>query len=267
MRVHPTKRSIPTTGNVGGENQTNPENPQWFSQHAGKTIVDDYQQAIDWVIQEQGGRNMAAGSSYDAEQGKRPIRYSIDGQVREGTVVDSDGKAVTSTESTAGMSVADILRTIQQAKASLAPENTGRRSSFAEVFAKYRQIRQIAEQFPNPATAEIDVHRSGILRKPDPRDLAFFEADKANRHLAILESRLVMLIKQYVVTGKLSLMDAIKALLTSNAQYPAYLLPFADELDEFAIELMMEVFKQGGLQLAQFGLEENAQAATYRPRQ
>jgi hypothetical protein len=40
--------------------------------------------------------------------------------------------------------------------------------------------------------------------------------------------------------------------------------PFGQLLNEYGIELMIEVFKEGGLQLAQFGLEENARAATYR---
>jgi hypothetical protein len=211
---------------------------------------------------------MPAGSSYDTEKGNKPPRYSIDGRVVEGTIVDSDGRDVpnSGTGSTAGMSVADVLSAIRQAKASLVPENPGRTSSVAEAFAKYRQIRQIAEQFPNPGTADIDVHRSGMLRQPDPRDLAYVAADKANRHLAILEARLVELVERYVVTGKLSVMDAINTLITSNAQYPASLLPFAELLDEFGIELMIEVFKQGGVQLAQFGLEEIAEAATYRPK-
>jgi hypothetical protein len=210
---------------------------------------------------------MSAGSIYDTERGSKPPRYSINGRVVEGTIVDRDGRDIagSGTRTTAGKSVAAILGAIRQAKAAPVPENPGLTSRVAEAIAKYRQIRQIAEQFPNPGTADIAVHRSGIMRKPDPRDLAYVAADKANRHLATLEARLVMLIEQYVVTGKKSVMDAINALLTMNTMYPAAMQPFGELLDEFGIELMLEAFKQGGLQLGEIGLAENARAATYRP--
>ena len=108
------------------------------------------------------------------------------------------------------------------------------------------------------------MRHNGLLRTPDPRDQARFDADKANRELAILEARLVTLVEQYVVTGTKSVMDAINALLSINSLYPAAMQPFGELLNEYGIELMIEVFKEGGLQLAQFGLEENARAATYR---
>jgi len=193
-------------------------------------------------------------------------RSTIDGREVEATIVDSDGRPATGSSNgkTAGLAVEDLLAGIREAKGAISTAGQGARTSVAEAISKYRQIRQVEEQFPNPGTADIDVHRSGITRKPDPRDQAYFDADKANRHLAILEARLVMLIEQYVVTGKKSVMDAINALISIDSLYPAAMQPFGQLLNEFGIELMIEVFKEGGLQLGQFGLEENARAATYR---
>jgi hypothetical protein len=208
---------------------------------------------------------MSAGSIYDSDRGSKKPRSTIDGREVEATIVDSEGRATTSSGngSAAGVTITDVLGAFRQAKDALATENQGLKSSVAEAIAKYRQIRQVEEQFPNPGAAEIEVRRNRITRKADPRDQARYDAGKANRDLAILEAQLGMLVEQYIVTGKKSVMDAINALLSMDSLYSPAMQPFGELLNEYGIELMIEVFKEGGLQLGKFGLEENARAATY----
>jgi hypothetical protein len=134
-------------------------------------------------------------------------RSTIDGREVEATIVDSQGRAANSSGNgrTAGMALDDLLAGIREAKgATIAAVGHGSRTSIAEAIAEYRQIREAEAKFPNPGNTELKVRHSGILHTADPHDQARFDADKANYDLAILESYLVNLIGQYVVSGKSS---------------------------------------------------------------
>jgi hypothetical protein len=291
MRVHPTKRSMPTNGSRGGENRTKPENPEWFRKNPGKALSEDYQQAIDRVIekctalqeteakfgkppeQEQGEKNMAAGSIYDSEKGKRPIRYSIDGRVVEGDIIDSRDSQI-GTATTVGKGKAtegipdDLLGAIRNVAGALVREKKEQqksRTSIAEAIAKSRQLRQREELYPNPKNASIKVRREGILRTENARDRALFDADKGIQDLYTVLAHLVTILEKYGVAGKKSVMDAIYAMMLIDDEYPAALQPIGELLTEWGIELLIETFKQGGEMLSVFGLEESARAAFSRP--
>jgi hypothetical protein len=209
---------------------------------------------------------MSAGSIYDSQSGGKPPRYSIDGRVVEGTIVDRDGRDVTSntTGSTAGLSLDALLARLREATGMITTVGQGSRTSISEAIARSRQIQDAEAKFPNPGTAALNVRRSGITRTPDPRDQARVDAAKANYDLAILEADMVNLIVRCVVSGKLYIMDAITQLISMDAAYPASVQPFGQFLSEWGIELIIEAFKQGGEQQAILMLEEIARAATYR---
>jgi hypothetical protein len=194
-------------------------------------------------------------------------RYTVDGREVEGTIVDSDGRPATGStnKSPSGMTLEDLLGALREAKGAIAAAGQGTRTSIAEAIARSRQIQEAEAKFPNPGTAELKVRHSGILHTPDPRDQARFDADKANYDLAILEAHMVALIAQYIVSGKQLVMDGIKHLILMDNAYPAAVQPFGQLLNEWGIELLIEVYKQGGEQQAVFMLEEIARAATYRP--
>ena len=210
---------------------------------------------------------MSAGSIYDSQSGGKKPRYSIDGRMVEGIIVDRDGRDVTSrsTGKTEGTSLDDLLARPREATGSLAPQGQGSRTSIADAIARSRQIQDSEAKFPNPGTADLKPRQSGITRTPDPRDQARVDADKANQELAVLEARMVNLIVRYVVTGKQYVMDAITELISMDASYPASVQPFGQYLTEGAIELIIEAFKQGGEQQAMLMLKEIVQAATVRP--
>ena len=207
-----------------------------------------------------------AGSIYDSQSGGKPPRYSIDGRVVEGTIVDRDGRDVTgrSTGKTEGTSLDDLLAGLREETGMLPTLGQGTRTSFADAIARSRQIQDAEARFPNPGNADLKPRYTGITRKPDPRDQARVDAAKANRDLAILETDMVNLIVRYVVSGKLYLMEAITQLISMDAAYPASVRPFGQYITEGAIELIIEAFKQGGEQAAILMLEEIARAATYR---
>jgi hypothetical protein len=207
-----------------------------------------------------------AGSIYDAHQENKNPRYSIDGRVVEGTIIDSDGNDVGSdgTKRPPGLSLDDLLAKLRQAAGMLTAPGQGSRMSLAEALARSRQIQEIEAKFPAPSDAALEARRSGITRTPDPRDQARVDAAQANYQLAILDSRMMTLLIRYVVSGKQQVMDGMTQLITMDAAYPASVQPFGQLLTEYGIELLIEAYKQGGEQLAVFMLEEISRAATYR---
>jgi hypothetical protein len=166
MRVHRNKWSMPTNGSLGGEIRTNPENPEWFRKHTGKALSEDYQQAIDRVIEkrmatreaetkfgnppEAGERrsNMPAGSFYDDNQGADP------------QIVDEG-----------------VMKTLLEFANRMAKEGDKTTAEIARHYGHNLSQRTPEIRWGTPGRSIIDVQR-GFLGRKDPTDVARQNAAK-----------------------------------------------------------------------------------------
>jgi hypothetical protein len=193
------------------------------------------------------------------------LRYTIDGQVKEGELLGSLGggshtrngtgnKQQKSWEETLG----DVLGELGNIAGAMKEKPS--RGSVVDALAKSRQIRDAERQFQNLGTESVTVGHSGLFRTEDPRDRALSDTDRALRNLTIVLSHFVTLLGQYGVNGKRFVMDGIYQLISMDDEYPAAMKPFGDLLTDRCVTVLMEAFLQGNELLAIEGLKDIARA-------
>ena len=88
---------------------------------------------------------------------------------------------------------------------------------------KRLQQRIAQGQLGNSTRSQIQVRLQGLLRKPNPRDLARYEAAKANEDLAILLSNIVKSHAQISVYSHYIATEAKKVMMKRDWELPAEL--------------------------------------------
>jgi hypothetical protein len=195
------------------------------------------------------------------------VRYTIDGQVKEGDILDdltgtshtsndTDGKNRKSWEDI----LDDVLGDLRNVTAGVKEKQPKSGASVADAIAKSRKIRDAEAKFRNPGTENVTVGHSGLFRTADLRDQALSDTDRAIRNLTIVLSHLVTLVGQYDVNGKRFVMDGIYQMLSMDDEYPASMRPFGELMNERSIAALMETFLQGQELLAIEGIKAIAEA-------
>jgi hypothetical protein len=194
-------------------------------------------------------------------------RNSYNGRVVEGTIVDNQAAAGSSSGNPPEATTQEVLQSLQQVAGLIAAKQKKAPTDIKEAIAKSMRMRDAANKFPNPADTGITIGHSGILRTENPQDRALADADRLNKNLAYALAHLVALLGQYEVSGKKFVMEAVNQLIIMADEYPEYMQPISELLDEQLIPYLTGTFTQGAEMLSVRGLEGLARATVIRRRQ
>jgi hypothetical protein len=195
------------------------------------------------------------------------LRYTIDGQVKEGELLGSPVGGSNTRNGTGNKQqktweemLEDVLGDLGNIAGAMKDKQQKPSRSVADAIARSRQIQDTERQFRNPGTEDVTIGRSGLMRTADSRDQALSDTDRALRNLTIVLSHLVTLLGQYGVNGKRFVMDGVYQLISMDDEYPAAMKPFGDLMTERCVTVLMETFLQGNEMLAIEGLKDIARS-------
>jgi hypothetical protein len=125
---------------------------------------------------------------------------------------------------------------------------------------KSMETRAAEAKYGSPGSGRIKVRREGIFGKPNERDLARVEAEKANRDRATLNAQHLADLGKYAASGKKYVMDVVAYMKDTDEDLPEDLQPIGQALTKISTKILTGTYAESLTMLSAMGMEENAQA-------
>lgn len=121
------------------------------------------------------------------------------------------------------------------------------------------QLQKAEATYGTPGTAKVKVRRDGILGKKNEADLAWAEAEIANRNREIVTAEHLADLGKYVASGKKYVTDCVGYMTTIDEDLPDHLQPIGQALTKIGTKVLIGAYAVSIEMLSAEGHKEIAQ--------
>jgi hypothetical protein len=132
-------------------------------------------------------------------------------------------------------------------------------SMIERAIEKSIEIQKAEAKYGTPGSARVKVRQDGIFGKKNERDLAWAEAEKANRNREIVTAEHVADLSKYVASGKKYITDCVEYMTIVDEELPDHLQPIGQALTKIGTKVLIGAYAVSIEMLSAKGFEEIAQ--------
>jgi len=121
------------------------------------------------------------------------------------------------------------------------------------------QLQKAEAKYGSPGTAKVKVRRDGIWAKKNEADLAWAEAEIANRNRQIVTAEHIADLGKWVASGKKYITDCVEYMTTIDEELPDHLQPIGQALTKIGTKVLIGAYAVSIEMLSAKGFEEIAQ--------
>jgi hypothetical protein len=121
------------------------------------------------------------------------------------------------------------------------------------------QLQKAEAKYGTPGTAKVKVRRDGFWGKKNEADLAWVEAEIANRNREIVTAEHVADLGKIVASGKKYITDCVGYMTTIDEELPDHLQPIGQALTKLGTKALIGAYAVSIEMLSAKGFEEIAQ--------
>ena len=186
-------------------------------------------------------------------------RYSVNGNDDDRNVIE--GKVVGGRDTEPGEEVdPDFLDALGNIARDIKGLKKKHQQTLVKAYQRSLKKRQAKARRGNPGGSVIKVRRSGILARPNARDVARYEAAKSNRDRVILATQLIKDQTAFALSGKEYLMGAIEEVVDMDNDASDEVRPVGLALTEIIKEELSGTFTEALTMIGELGFQEIALA-------
>ena len=182
-------------------------------------------------------------------------RYSVNGNDDDPNVVE--GKVVGGRDRDPGEEAdPDFLDAIGNIARDFKDLKKKHQQTLVKAYQRSLKKRQAKARRGNPGGSVIKVRRSGILGRPNARDVVRYDAAKSNRDRVILAAELVKEQTGFALSGKQYIMDAMEEVVDMDNDASDEVRPLGQALTEIIAEELPGTFAEGLTMVGELGFQD-----------